>query len=149
MSNPGEVDRALSMLDEAVAAVAGLGVHPLELVALTLDDLDLDADTLRVGARSVALERAERDALLVWTQAGRVALLAYRRADMTWDGVESGYRRVRYKPTGTYSRYQRMGQPVALFYGADGEPLTIEAASEIAHRFEVELTPTPLRAVAS
>ena len=149
-SNPGEADRALTLLDEAVAAVAGLGVHPLELAALTIDDVDLSADTLAVGARTLDLDRPTRDALLLWCRAGRVALLEHRRADKDIDFTASKSRRWVYKETGTTGLYQRVEQPPALFYGVEGEALTADAAAEIARRYRVELAaPQPLRAVAS
>ena len=147
-SNTGEVDRALTLLDEAVAAVAGLGVHPLELAALTIEDVDLSADTLAVGARTLALDRPARDALLLWVYAGRVALLEHSRPDKDWDRAASTARRWVYVETGTDGLYQRIEQPLPMFYGVEGEALTPDAAAEIARRYAVELAaPQPLRAV--
>ena len=148
MGQPGEQDRALSLLDEAVAAVAGLGVHPLELAALTLDDLNLELDTLAVGSRTLDLDRATRDALLLWTQAGRFAFLNAMRPDKAWSGPQSGYRKVVYERTGSIGRYE-VEDTGQLFITFEAAPLTPAQLAEVLARYDVEVAPTPLRAVAS
>ena len=145
---PGEQDRGVTLHDQAIAELIRLGLHPLEVVALELDDVDLDAGVVHHGSRTLSLDRDARDALLLWTRAGRFAFLNAHRDDLEWDGPMSNYRRHEYRKTGTRGRYELDAVP-GLFILWDGKRTDAERAQGVAARWQLDIAPTPLRAVAS